>query len=117
MTNECKHHADDRYNYLLTKGCTLCEIERLHAELDAEKAAHIRTFKTVQSQAAQLAGLRLSHEPGERCLAAGCGKPPVRAAFCEEHNATIPLEDREDMLAVDRLAKRTEATKSGEVSK
>jgi hypothetical protein len=36
--------------------------------------------------------LGTAHEPSEQCLSAGCTKPPLRAAFCEEHNAKVPAE-------------------------
>lgn len=39
-----------------------------------------------------------AHEPSERCLAASCGKPPMRGAFCEEHNGTIPSEQQATAL-------------------
>lgn len=44
---------------------------------------------------AAVCALRAPGETSERCLSAGCTKPPMRAAFCEEHNAKVPSEKAE----------------------
>lgn len=41
----------------------------------------------------RLARAAIEGAAAEHCLAAGCTKPPMRASFCEKHNATIPRDD------------------------